>query len=50
MKYNHKVDESSEHPDRKAQFEYFNAKVVAARAKQQPVISVDTKKGTRRQL
>src|ERR1700719_1426913 len=34
----------SKHPDRNAQFEYINAKVIAAQAQQQPVISVDTKK------
>jgi hypothetical protein len=42
--YNRKADEGSKHPDRNAQFEHINAKVVAAQAKQQPVISVDTKK------
>ena len=31
-------------PDRDAQFEYINTKVVAAQAQDQPVISVDTKK------
>src|SRR6202795_1197363 len=41
---NRKADEGSKHPDRNAQFEYINAKVVAAQAQQQPVISVDTKK------
>ena len=41
---NRKANESSKHPDRNAQFEYINAKVVAAQAQQQPVISVDTKK------
>jgi hypothetical protein len=41
---NRKADEGSKHPDRNAQFEYINAKVIAAQAKQQPVISVDTKK------
>src|SRR6202162_1618221 len=41
---NRKADEGSKHPDRNAQLEYINAKVVAAQAKQQPVISVDTKK------
>jgi len=34
----------TKHPDRNAQFEYINAKVIAAQAQQQPVISVDTKK------
>src|SRR3979409_1968205 len=32
------------HPDRNAQFEHMNAKVIAAQAQRQPVISVDTKK------
>ena len=42
--YNRKADEGSKHPDRNAQFEHINAKVVAAQARRQPVISVDTKK------
>ena len=42
--YNRKADEGSKNPDRNAQFEHINAKVVATQAKQQPVISVDTKK------
>src|SRR6202162_5614135 len=41
---NRKADEGSHHPDRNAQFEHINAKVVAAQAQRQPVISVDTKK------
>ena len=41
---NCKADEGSKHPDRNAQFEYISAKVIAAQAQQQPVISVDTKK------
>src|SRR5246500_1119330 len=41
---NRKADEGSKHPDRDAQFEYINSKVIAAQAQQQPVISVDTKK------
>ena len=41
---NRKADEGSKHPDRNAQFEYINSKVIAAQARQQPVISVDTKK------
>ena len=36
--------EGSKHPDRDAQFERINAKVIAAQRRQQPVISVDTKK------
>jgi hypothetical protein len=41
---NRKADEGSRHPDRNAQFEHINTKVVAAQAIGQPVISVDTKK------
>ena len=41
---NRKADEGSKHPDRNAQFEHINAKVIAAQAAGQPVISVDTKK------
>ena len=41
---NRKADEGSHHPDRNAQFEHINAKVVAAQAAGEPVISVDTKK------
>jgi hypothetical protein len=42
--FNRKADEGSKHPDRNAQFEYINSKVIAAQARKQPVISVDTKK------
>jgi hypothetical protein len=42
--HNRKADEGARHPDRDAQFEHINSKVVAAQAAQQPVISVDTKK------
>ena len=41
---NRKAEEGSKHPDRNAQFEHINAKVITAQAQQQPVISVDTKK------
>jgi hypothetical protein len=41
---NRKAEEGSKHPDRNAQFEHINAKVIAAQARHQPVISVDTKK------
>ncbi len=41
---NRKADEGSRHPDRDAQFEHINGKVVAAQDAGQPVISVDTKK------
>jgi len=42
--FNRKADEGSWHPDRNAQFEHINMKVIAAQAAGQPVISVDTKK------
>jgi hypothetical protein len=42
--FNRKADEGSKHPDRNAQFENINAKVIAAQAAGNPVISVDTKK------
>ena len=42
--HNRKADEGSKHPDRNAQFEHINAKVLAAQKAGQPVISVDTKK------
>jgi len=41
---NRKAEEGSNHPDRDAQFEYINATVIGAQERQQPVISVDTKK------
>jgi len=41
---NRKTYEGTNHPDRDAQFEHINAKVVAAQRAGQPVISVDTKK------
>jgi hypothetical protein len=42
--FNRKADEGSKHPDRNAQFEHIGAKVIAAQAAGQPVVSVDTKK------
>jgi hypothetical protein len=42
--HNRKADEGARHPDRDAQFEHINSKVMAAQAVHQPVISVDTKK------
>jgi len=42
--FNRKTHEGASHPDRNAQFEHINAKVVVALAKGEPVISVDTKK------
>jgi hypothetical protein len=41
---NRKTHEGACNPDRNAQFEHINAKVIAAQAAGQPVISVDTKK------
>jgi hypothetical protein len=41
---NRKARERAKHPDRNGQFEHINAKVAAAQAAGQPVISVDTKK------
>jgi hypothetical protein len=41
---NRKTHEGASHPDRNAQFEHINAKVIAAETAGQPVISVDTKK------
>jgi hypothetical protein len=41
---NRKADEGANHPDRDAQFEHINARVIAAQATGEPVISVDTKK------
>jgi hypothetical protein len=41
---NRKAEEGSHHPDRDAQFEHINTKVLAAQTAGQPVISVDTKK------
>jgi Rhodopirellula transposase DDE domain len=41
---NRKADEGSRHPDRNAQFEHINKKVLAAQEAREPVISVDTKK------
>jgi hypothetical protein len=44
LQANRKTREGDSHPDRDAQFSYINASVSRALAKQQPVISVDTKK------
>jgi len=41
---NRKADEGAKHPDRDAQFEHINTRVMAAQAAGEPVISVDTKK------
>jgi Rhodopirellula transposase DDE domain len=42
--FNRKANEGSKHPDRNAQFEHINAKILAAQVSGQPVVSVDTKK------
>jgi len=44
LQANAKVIEGNQSPDRNAQFEHINARVAAALAAGQPVISVDTKK------
>src|SRR5271167_2884421 len=44
LQANRKTREGSSHPDRNAQFEYINRRVLAFQKQQQPVISVDTKK------
>lgn len=41
---NQKAKEGSRHPDRDAQFEHINRRVLAHQRRRQPVISVDTKK------
>jgi hypothetical protein len=44
LQANRKSREGSSHPDRNAQFEYINRQVKAFQKRQQPVVSVDTKK------
>jgi hypothetical protein len=44
LQANRKTREGASHPDRNAQFEYINRQVMAYQKRQQPVISVDTKK------
>lgn len=44
LKSNRKTDEGNSHPDRNAQFEYINEKVKTSHEKNQPALSVDTKK------
>ena len=44
LQANSKTREGSQHPDRNAQFERINRQAKAFQAKEQPVISVDTKK------
>jgi Rhodopirellula transposase DDE domain len=44
LQANRKTREGSSHPDRNAQFEFINGRVIAFQKARQPVISVDTKK------
>lgn len=44
LQANRKTREGSSHPDRNAQFEFINRRVVAFQKGRQPVVSVDTKK------
>jgi hypothetical protein len=44
LQANRKTVEGKQHPDRNAQFEHINARVIAEMRTGQPVISVDTKK------
>jgi hypothetical protein len=44
LQANRKTREGSSHPDRNAQFEHINKRVLAFQKQNQPVISVDTKK------
>jgi Rhodopirellula transposase DDE domain len=44
LQANRKTKEGSSHPDRNAQFEYINRRVIACQRRHQPVVSVDTKK------
>ena len=44
LQSNRKTKEGGQHPDRNAQFEHINARVMSFQKRLQPVISVDTKK------
>ena len=44
LQSNKKTEEGADHPDRDAQFRYINAQAKQLQTKNQPVISVDTKK------
>jgi Rhodopirellula transposase DDE domain len=44
LQANRKTKEGAGNPDRNAQFEHINAQVLEFQSKQQPVVSVDTKK------
>jgi hypothetical protein len=44
LQANRKTKEGASHPDRNAQFEHINRRVIACQRRHQPVVSVDTKK------
>jgi hypothetical protein len=44
LQANRKTKEGASHPDRDAQFEYINRRVIGCQRRHQPVVSVDTKK------
>src|SRR5512135_103368 len=44
LQANRKAKEGASHPDRNAQFEHINRRVIACQRRCQPVVSVDTKK------
>jgi hypothetical protein len=44
LQANRKTREGASHPDRNAQFEHINRRVLACQRRSQPVVSVDTKK------
>ena len=44
LQANRKMTEGKQHPDRNAQFEYIQEKVLAFLKKRQPIVSIDTKK------
>ncbi len=44
LQANRKTTEGKQHPDRNAQFEYIHARVLGFLKKQQPIVSIDTKK------
>ena len=44
LQANSKTNEGGDHPDRDAQFSHINQSIIAALARWEPVISVDTKK------
>jgi len=44
LQANRKTTEGKQHPDRNAQFEYIQKKVLAFLKKRQPIVSIDTKK------